>query len=264
MKRAGFGDLPRRAEDSTPYRRSVWAIRPQAVLCTPALRDGTATKLRFAAALVFTALLVWLPPVNAQDDFVVSWFTLGGDCGASAESVYSLCGAVGHSDTGQMSGGDYALQAGFGGVVATVVQAPGAPMILAQPVSQTVAPGGDVVLSVNAAGEAPITYQWQFDGADIAGATSNALTLSGVQTVNAGNYTVTVSNRFGALTSSATGIRVPPVLGCRAGTNVLTLTWPGPISYNPPPMSLALFRTCRQPPARGFCGRAPGASNSSG
>ena len=184
------------------------------------------TDRRFAAALLFAGLLVWLPSANAQGDLAISWFTMGGDCGTSADSGHSLCGIVGHDNTCQMSGGGYALQGGFGGAVANVVQAPGAPTILAQPVSQTVAPGGNVVLSVNAAGDSPITYQWLFDGANIAGATNCTLTLSGVQTTNAGNYTVTVSNRFGALTSAGIGLRVPPMLGWRANTNALTLTWP--------------------------------------
>jgi len=182
---------------------------------------------RGVTGLWFAALLAGLPAANAQSDFAIGWFTIGGDCGTSADSGYSVGGAVGHSDTGPMSGGDYALQAGFGGVVATPVQALGAPVILAQPVSQTAAPGGDVTLSVNAAGDSPITYQWQFDGVSIAGATASTLTLPCVQATNAGNYTVIVSNRFGALTSSGTGLRVPPVLGCRVGTKALTLAWTG-------------------------------------
>src|ERR1035441_333470 len=81
-------------------------------------------------------------------------------------------------------------------------------------------------LSVNVTGVSPIAYQWQFDGANIAGATSSALTVPVAQPTNAGNYTVVVSNSLGSVTSSATGLRVRPFLGCVGGRNGLTLTWP--------------------------------------
>lgn len=76
-----------------------------------------------------------------------------------------------------------------------------APAIMTPPSSQTVNPGADVTFSVYAIGDAPLAYQWKLNGANIAGATSSALTLTGVQAVNAGNYTVTVNNGSGSATS---------------------------------------------------------------
>jgi len=46
-----------------------------------------------------------------------------------------------------------------------------------------------------------VQYQWIFDGADIAGATSPVLTLNDVQYGNEGTYTVVVSNQSGSITS---------------------------------------------------------------
>ncbi len=78
-----------------------------------------------------------------------------------------------------------------------------APAITTQPYSQAVNPGTDVTFSAYAIGDAPLHYQWQFNGNNIAGATSATLTLSGAQSGNAGSYTVVVTNSAGSATSLA-------------------------------------------------------------
>jgi len=47
-----------------------------------------------------------------------------------------------------------------------------------------------------------LTFQWQYDGTNIAGATNSSLTLTNVQLGIAGTYSVIVSNSVGAITSS--------------------------------------------------------------
>ena len=57
-----------------------------------------------------------------------------------------------------------------------------------------------------------LSYQWQFNGADIAGATGATLTLSGVTGANDGTYAVVVSDAAGRIASTATAsllVRVP-------------------------------------------------------
>src|SRR4051794_10501051 len=51
------------------------------------------------------------------------------------------------------------------------------PAIIAQPVPQTAAPGGTVVFMVAASGNGTISYQWQKNGVDIAGATGPSYTI---------------------------------------------------------------------------------------
>lgn len=77
-----------------------------------------------------------------------------------------------------------------------------APIITSQPGSQTVALGGTATFSVSATGTPAPTYQWRRDGAPLAGATGATLTLNGVTSAQAGNYTVVVSNAAGDATSS--------------------------------------------------------------
>ena len=76
-----------------------------------------------------------------------------------------------------------------------------APLITTQPASQTVAAGSNVTFAVTAAGTAPLSYQWLLGGTNLAGATGSALALPSVQTANAGNYTVFVTNAFGSILS---------------------------------------------------------------
>jgi hypothetical protein len=86
--------------------------------------------------------------------------------------------------------------------------------ITVQPQSQTALIGTNVVLTVAAAGVAPLSYQWQFNGAALAGATSTNLTLANVQSTNSGSYQVVVSNPAGSVSSAVAVLTVagPPVL----------------------------------------------------
>jgi hypothetical protein len=49
----------------------------------------------------------------------------------------------------------------------------------------------------------PVTYQWLFNGANLAGATNASLTLNNVTFAQAGSYSVVVSNSAGIVTSTA-------------------------------------------------------------
>jgi uncharacterized repeat protein (TIGR01451 family) len=81
----------------------------------------------------------------------------------------------------------------------TVLVPPG---ILGQPQSQTGNIGGFVTFSVTASGSAPLGYQWRFGPTNLNGQTSSTLTLSNLQTNNAGNYSVVVSNAAGTTNSA--------------------------------------------------------------
>ncbi len=89
-----------------------------------------------------------------------------------------------------------------------------APVILAQPQSQTVPVGANAALSVTAGGTPPLSYQWLFNSKNIGGATASSLVLTDVQFTNAGVYSVIISNSVGAVTSSAAVLTVtyPPAL----------------------------------------------------
>jgi alpha-tubulin suppressor-like RCC1 family protein len=68
-----------------------------------------------------------------------------------------------------------------------------APTISTQPQNQSVAVGGSASFSVLASGT-NLVYQWQKNGAALAGQTNASLNLANVQAGDAGSYTVVVSN----------------------------------------------------------------------
>jgi sugar lactone lactonase YvrE len=85
---------------------------------------------------------------------------------------------------------------------------PAAPAITTQPQSQTVTAGNNVQFTVAASGKPAPTYQWNFNGTAISGATSSSLSLSSVQSSSAGDYTVTVVNSSGSVTSNKATLTV--------------------------------------------------------
>jgi uncharacterized delta-60 repeat protein len=87
------------------------------------------------------------------------------------------------------------------------------PAIITEPAGQTLPIGGEVTFRVGAAGTPPLSYQWQFNGTNIAAATNDSLALFDVQPANAGNYSVRVTNSVGAVTSQVAVLTVlPPVV----------------------------------------------------
>jgi hypothetical protein len=83
-----------------------------------------------------------------------------------------------------------------------------APVITTQPVSQTVGAGSVVTFSVTATGASPLQYQWRFNGTNLPGAISSALTLVSAAPAQAGSYSVLVSNIAGTMLSSAATLAV--------------------------------------------------------
>ena len=90
----------------------------------------------------------------------------------------------------------------------------GPPNITAQPVSQTCIAGATVRFSVGAAGDLPLTYQWQQNGANLtdggglSGSATSTLTLTGVTATDAGTYSVVVGNGLFAVSSASATLTV--------------------------------------------------------
>jgi hypothetical protein len=90
--------------------------------------------------------------------------------------------------------------------------------ITAQPQSQTVAVGANVNFSVTANGPGPLNYQWQRSGTNlvdvgnISGSSSSALALANVQTGDAANYQVFITNTAGVTGSAVAVLNVDPAL----------------------------------------------------
>lgn len=94
----------------------------------------------------------------------------------------------------------------------SATQVNAAPVITTQPQSQSVNVGANVVFTVVATGTPNPTYQWNKGGAAISGATNTTLSLTSVQTSDAGGYTVTVTNSLGSVTSNSATLTVNTVV----------------------------------------------------
>jgi uncharacterized delta-60 repeat protein len=88
------------------------------------------------------------------------------------------------------------------------------PAILTQPANQFRNRGDNALFTVVAAGTPPLSYQWRTnsvnlnDGGNVSGALNATLTLNNVQSFNAGNYSVVVSNQYGTATSTVAQLTV--------------------------------------------------------
>jgi endonuclease/exonuclease/phosphatase family metal-dependent hydrolase len=102
------------------------------------------------------------------------------------------------------------------------------PSITTQPLSQTNALGGSVTFTVVATGATPLTYQWRLYNTNLSSASAASLSLTNIQPINAGDYTVVVTNAFGSITSAVAKLTVnaapvintqPQSLSVNAGAN---------------------------------------------
>jgi Abnormal spindle-like microcephaly-assoc'd, ASPM-SPD-2-Hydin/Immunoglobulin domain/HYR domain/Fn3 associated len=90
------------------------------------------------------------------------------------------------------------------------------PSILAQPAGRMVGTGAEVPLSVTAGGTEPLSFQWARNGVALPGATGPSLLLPNIQPGQGGDYTVSIANDFGAITSAIATVVVA------AGPGILT------------------------------------------
>lgn len=118
--------------------------------------------------------------------------------------------------------------------VATLVVQVIPPTLTSQPTNQLVAPGGSVSFSATATGSAPLTYRWFFNTSNlIAGAVTNVLAVTNVQSAQLGSYRVVVTNASGAATSALASLQFytmpnytnePPGIFANRGNGNLMLT----------------------------------------
>lgn len=108
-------------------------------------------------------------------------------------------------DFNPVAGTEYQIQiAAFGGKGGNVVlswnldtSAVAVPQIVQGPFSRTVNPRDSVKFTVQVAGQGPFNYQWLYNGQPILGATNAFLSLSNIDSVNVGSYSVQVTNASG-------------------------------------------------------------------
>jgi photosystem II stability/assembly factor-like uncharacterized protein len=119
----------------------------------------------------------------------------------------------------------------------TVTEAATPPAIPAnEPADVTVNVGRSATFSVNATGTAPLSYQWQRDGVNIAGANAASYTLANAQLSDSGaRFRVIVSNGQGNVTSREATLTVtapPPPAGVCTSSNPAGWCWVRPAPHS--------------------------------
>ncbi len=121
-------------------------------------------------------------------------------------------------------------------VTSAPVVASGSPVISTPPLSQSASENARVNFTVTATGTGPLAYRWQFNGAElsdgngVSGAGTPTLSLSNFLSSHIGNYSVTVSNPVGSVTSAPASLSVL-TLAAAANAPYLTMNQAGYTSW---------------------------------
>jgi len=178
---------------------------------------------------------------NGSPSPTYQWLKGGSIIAGATGSTYSITGVQ------TTDGGSYtvAVSNSAGSVTssAATLTVQTAPAITSQPQSATVTTGSGVTFTVVASSAAPLSYQWQKNGAAISGATAASYSIASAQATDAGNYAVVVANSVGSTMSSVATLAVlstpsitaqPLSAGATAGNSVtftVVATGTAPLSY---------------------------------
>ena len=109
------------------------------------------------------------------------------------------------------------------------------PTISQQPSDLTVVQGQGATFAVGANGDAPLSFQWRFNGTLLGGASGSSYLVSAAVITNAGTYDVVVTNAFGAVTSTGAQLKVlvaPSIFNITAGAGQITVSFPSTTGLN--------------------------------
>ena len=148
-----------------------------------------------------------LTPVAADDDSG-GYFTSLVTFNVTAGTVYQIAVAGFQGASGQVILG---MPAGTGYRVLSAGPGNSVPVITRQPASQLVQAGARVTNSVTAGGSGPLSYQWYFQGAPVAGATNSSLVITNFQAGAVGLYDVLVANAVGSVQSEPASVQMAVV-----------------------------------------------------
>ena len=177
------------------------------------------------ASVRFSATVAGQSPLSYQWLFNGTNLPAGGNISGTTSNVLSLAAATTNNS------GNYSLIVtnSYGSVTSrvAVLNVGFAPAFSAQPANLTILSGSNAVFSAAVSGSTPLVYQWRkngtnlVNGSGLSGATGNSLTLTAVTTNSSGNYNVSVTNSFGAITSSNATLTVvlPPAITGSSLTN---------------------------------------------
>jgi hypothetical protein len=192
-----------------------------------------------ASSQVATLTIVPPPSLNAlvaTGGFRVAWDALAGevywiqattDIGPPASWATLATNTAAANGRVEYVDADYARYQRRFYRLASPPAAPGGPTIVQQPAGRTVIAGQSVSLAAAVAGASPMAYQWFFNSTTpVIGGTNAMVTLASASSAQTGNYSLTVSNAYGSITSSIAVLTVipPPQLSVTITSSNLQLS----------------------------------------
>lgn len=170
----------------------------------PGGQTAPASQLQSGALAVGTMGFAWRDVIISKTGSTVEWFINGLKIatitGASFTSSNIFLGCwdyfISISDNTNLSFGLFDNLR----VERFVTNVP--PYITTQPQSLTVTQNNSATFNVTAGGTVALAYQWRFNGTNLAGATGSSFTRNNVQPIDAGDYSVLITNVAGMVTSS--------------------------------------------------------------
>lgn len=191
------------AVGSAVSRNAVVTVVSPPIIITPPAN----TKIAAGGTGVLRVLAGGTPTLKYQ------WLKDGGEILKATGASLTLSKASASSTPGSYSVrvSSALLPAGVTSTAA-VVTIEDAPRITLQPVAVYAPVNGTATFTVAASGSPTLTYQWQRNNVNIAGATSDTLTLTNVQLTQSASFRVIVSNDVGKATSTAVKliVQTPP------------------------------------------------------
>src|SRR5437879_2758486 len=160
--------------------------------------------------VLFQGTATFSVSASSQTTLSYQWRKNGANVNQATSSSYTIANAQG------ADAATYSVKVinGGGSVISSnatlTVNVP--PTIQTQPTNATVTQGQTASFSIVASGTAPLSYQWNFNGSLLSGATNSSLSLTNAQATQAGGYTAVVTNPWGSITSAVATLTVdiPP------------------------------------------------------
>ena len=195
---------PANATEIAHYSDASWVLNTQ--------KDGTANTTTWSPSLMPQIIVQpasVLGDVSQPASFSVmatgapaptyQWKKNGIDIAGATSAAYTIASpAIGDAGTYTVVVTNSSGTATSSGAILSVGSLP---TLTTQPANVSVNVGGAATFTAVASGTGPLSYQWQKNAANIAGATSASFSIASVQTADAGSYRVVVTNALGSANS---------------------------------------------------------------
>ena len=162
----------------------------------------------FSNGIPYTLRLAFKRNTNSLDVTVTISNTNGWSITQTSTATNSVVSAFDTFDIRPATSALSAMNFAFTGLKVEKIILSSLPVIASDPASLSVNAGAYASFAVAAGGNAPLSYQWRYNDADLPGATAASYAIASAQSTNAGGYSVVVTNMSGGVSSAVATLTV--------------------------------------------------------